>query len=88
MEVILSGFLVLGIWIYFKNQDAKACKYSQVHQIDWGKVNSDRVVNDLSNSQVNQNILNGKYNKSASPNKSSEHTWEDFKKSHPHGSWN
>lgn len=86
MEIILSVLFLLGIWAYFKVQDAKACNYSQSHQIDWGKVNSDRAVNDLSNYQVNQNTLNGKYNAPAAT--TTNDTWEDFKKRHPHGSWN
>ena len=86
MEIILSVLFLLGIWAYFKIQDVKACNYSQSHQIDWGKVNNDRIINDLANSQVNQNILNGKYNAPTATNKSD--TWEDFKKRHPHGSWN
>lgn len=88
MEIILSILFILGIWAYFKVQDVKACNYSQSHQIDWGKVNSDRTKNNLSNSQVNQNIISGKYNKPATATKSSNDTWEDFKKRHPHGSWN
>ena len=88
MEIILSVLFILGIWAYFKAQDAKACNYSQSHQIDWGRVNYDRAINDLSNSQVNQNILNGKYNKPATTTNSSNDTWEDFKRRHPHGSWN
>ena len=89
MEIILSVLFIVGIWAYFKAQDVKTCNYSQSHQIDWGKVNDDRIINDLSNSQVNQNILNGKYNKPAVPaNKNSDQTWEDFKRRHPHGSWN
>ena len=88
MEIILSILFLVGIWVYYKVRDVKACNYSQSHQIDWGKVNSDRAINDLSNSQVNQNILNGKYNKSAEANKASNDTWEDFKRRHPHGSWN
>ena len=88
MEIILSVLFILGFWAYFKVQDGRACSYSQSHQIDWGKVNSDRAINDLSNYQVNQNILNGKYNKPTTINKSSNDTWEDFKRRHPHGSWN
>lgn len=85
MEIILSVLFILGIWVYFKTQETKACNYSQSHQIDWGTVNSDRVLNDLSNSQVNQNIISGKYNVH-SINKNN--TWEEFKRKHPHGSWN
>ena len=88
MEIILSILFILGILAYFKVQDGRVGNYSQSHQIDWGKVNSDRAINDLSNSQVNQNILNGKYNRSITANKSSDDTWEDFKRRHPHGSWN
>ena len=88
MEIILSVLFILGFVIYFKSHDIKACNYSQSHTIDWGKVNSDRAINDLSNYQINHNILNGKYNKSAIINKSSNDTWEDFKRRHPHGSWN
>lgn len=87
MEIILSVLFVFGFILYFKAKDVSACNYSQSHQIDWGKVNSDRAVNDLSNYQVNQNILNGKYNAPAANTKSND-TWEDFKKRHPHGSWN
>lgn len=88
MEIIFSVLFILGIVAYFKVQDGRACNYSQSHKIDWEKVNDDRAVNDLSNFQVNQNIMSGKYNKSATTNKSSNDTWEDFKKRHPHGSWN
>ena len=85
MEIILSVLFILGFVVYFKAKDVSACNYSQSHYIDWGKVNNDRTVNDLSNFQVNQNILNGKYNTHV-PKK--EETWEEFKKHHPHGSWN
>ena len=85
MDIILSILSVVSFAIYFKVKDIRACKYSQSHQIDWGKVNNDRMINDLSNSQVNQNILNGKYNVPAVTNNSE--SWEDFKKRHPHGSW-
>lgn len=88
MEIILSILFILGIVAYFKIQGARACNYSQTHRIDWGKANNDRTMNDLSNSQVNQNILNGKYDKPVVNNKSSDDTWEDFKRKHPHGSWN
>ena len=57
MEIILSILFLSGILAYFKVKDVRASDYSQSHQINWGKVNNDRVLNDLSNSQVNQNIL-------------------------------
>lgn len=76
MEFILSILLIIGIWWYFKYQDIKACNYRNTHNIDYGKMSEDRLMNNLSNSQVNQNILNGKYNK---PVTGSNVTWEDFK---------
>lgn len=93
MEIILSALFLLVIWGYFKHLDAKACNYSQSHQIDWGKVNHDRTINDLSNSQVNKNIISGKYNNGrirtqAEIKASQDVAWEDFKRRHPHGSWN
>lgn len=61
MEIILSvGFLV-AIWLWFKYQEGKASDHCNTHEVDWRKVNEDRTMNDLSNSQVNQNIINGKY---------------------------
>ncbi len=47
MEIILSVLFILVFVAYFKAKDVSACNYSQSHQIDWGKVNSDRAVNDL-----------------------------------------
>ena len=88
MEIIATILLIVGLWIFYKIGEIKACNYSQSHQIDWEKVNHDRAINDLSNSQVNQNIINEKYNKPVSANKSSNDTWEDFKRRPPHGSWN
>lgn len=63
MEIIVSVLFLVGIWAYFKAKDIKVCNYSQSHQIDYGKLNNDRIMNDLSSSQVNNNILSGKYNK-------------------------
>ena len=88
MEFILSALFIFGIWAFFKCKDVSATNYMNTHHIDYGKMNNDRILNDLSNSQVNQNILNGKYNAPAAANKNSNDTWEDFKKRHPHGSWN
>ena len=85
MEIILSILFLAGIYAYFKAKDVSATNYRNTHYIDYGKMNNDRLLNDLSNSQVNQNTLNGKYDVPA-PKKCD--TWEDFKKRHPHGSWN
>lgn len=65
MEIILSALFILGIVGWFKLQDGRASNHlnSHVGKIDYGKMNEDRILNDLSNSQVNQNILSGKYDK-------------------------
>lgn len=65
MEIIASILLILGIIGYFKIQDNKACNYMNTHvgKVDIGKMNHDRIMNNLSNYQVNQNLVNGKYDK-------------------------
>lgn len=65
MEIILSVLFIAGIIGWFKLQDGRASNHlnSHVGKIDYGKMNEDRIMNDLSNSQVNQNIINGKYDK-------------------------
>lgn len=83
MEIILSVLFIIGFIIYCNAKEA-----SVYRQVDWKKANNDTLMNNLSKSQMNQNIMSGKYNKSEAANKSSEDTWEEFKKKHPHGSWN
>lgn len=65
MEIILSVLFIAGIVDWFKLQDSRASNHLNTHvgKIDYGKMNEDRIMNDLSNSQVNQNIINGKYDK-------------------------
>ena len=65
MEIILSILFILAIVGWFKLQDARDSNHLNTHvgKIDYGKMNEDRLVNDLSNSQVNQNIIDGKYDK-------------------------
>ena len=65
MEIILSVLFILGIVGWFKLQDGRASNHlnSHVGKIDYGKMNEDRILNDLSNSQVNQNIISRKYDK-------------------------
>lgn len=63
MEIILSVLFLLGIWAWSKLQDNRTCNYTNSHRIDYGKMNDDRLLNDLSNSEVNRNILSGKYDK-------------------------
>ena len=63
MEIILSILSILGIIYWSKLQYNRASNYINTHinKIDYGKMNDDRIINDLSNQQLNQNILNGKY---------------------------
>lgn len=65
MEIILSVLFIVAIVGWFKLQDGRASNHLNTHvgKIDYGKMNEDRIMNDLSNSQVNQNIINGKYDK-------------------------
>ncbi len=65
MEIILSVLFIAGIIGWFKLQDCRTSNYLNTHvgKVDYGKMNEDRIMNDLSNSQVNQNILSGKYDK-------------------------
>lgn len=63
MEIILSVLFIVAIVGWFKLQDGRASNHLNTHVIDYGKMNEDRILNDLSNLQVNQNILLGKYDK-------------------------
>lgn len=62
-SMIESIILIVLIWVWVKAEERSANKYCNRHDIDWRKVNEDRTMNDLSNSQANKNIVNGKYNK-------------------------
>jgi len=63
MEIIASIGLIVFVWAWFKAEDNRANKHCRNHDVDWVKVNEDRIMNDLSNYQVNQNIANGKYDR-------------------------
>lgn len=93
MEIIISILFLLGFWLYYRCVDNNASNYCSNYNIDWQKVNEDRIMNNLSNSQINRNISSGKYdsgkimmNKEVKANQNA--VWEDFKKRHPNGSWN
>lgn len=83
MEIILSVLFIIGFILFVRAQEVSAFR-----KIHCEKANNDKFMNDLSQSQVNYNIMSGKYNKPVAANKSNKDTWEDFKKRHPHGSWN
>jgi len=50
MEIILSVLFIAGIIGWFKLQDDRASNHlnSHVGKIDYGKMNEDRILNDLS----------------------------------------
>lgn len=61
MEIIATILLLVAICGYFKFQDVNASNHCNTYEVDWGKVNEDRIMNNLSQSQVNKNISSGKY---------------------------
>lgn len=89
MEIILSILFLVGIWAYIKAQGIKACNHSNTYRIDWGKVNDDRRMNNLSETQVNKNIYAGKYDYGEKFMTEEEiraennAAWEKYKKDHP-----
>ena len=62
MELILGILFIVGIVLYGKIQDEKATYHCNTYEVDWSKVNEDRIMNNLSDNQVNKNIVSGKYN--------------------------
>lgn len=63
MEIILSILFIVIIVVCFKVQDGRVDNHCNTYNVDWKKVNNDRIVSDLSDLQVNKNIINGKYDK-------------------------
>lgn len=62
MKISLSILLIIGIIYCINRPNRNAMKYGNIYQQDYEKMNEDRYLNNLSNRQVNQNILSGKYN--------------------------
>lgn len=93
MGIVFSVLFLLGFWIYYKSVDNRASNHCNTYQVDWEKVNEDRIKNNLSNTQVDKNIFKGKYNRGPVITKTEikrkqDDTWKDFKKKHSNGSWN
>lgn len=93
MEIIFSIFLLLGSCFYYRCIDNKASDHCNTYKVDWKKVNEDRIMNDLSGSQINKNITSGKYDSgkimTQTEIKASQNAiWEDFKNRYPNGKWN
>ena len=61
MELLLSALLIGGIILYGKIQECNVNSHCNTYQVDWGKVTEDRIMNNLSDTQVNKNIASGKY---------------------------
>lgn len=89
MQIIGSILLLVGIWAYVKWNEGQASNHSKTHVIDYGKVNNDRLFNNLSETQINKNIANGKYDtgeriKSAEEIRAEQKVkWEQYKKDNP-----
>ena len=93
MEIIFSVLFLLAFWLYYRCIDNSASNHCNNYKVDWKKVNEDRIMNDLSGSQVNKNIASGKYDSgkimTQTEIKASQNAiWEDFKKRYPNGKWN
>lgn len=89
MDMIFGIILLIGIWGYHKWKEEQARNHCNTYRIDYRKLNDDQIMNNLSNSQVNQNILSGKYDMgercktAAEIRAEQEASWEQYKKDHP-----
>lgn len=93
MEIILSVLILVGFWMFHRDLEKGVSNHCNNYNVDWGKVNEDRIMNDLSGNQVNMNISTGKYDagriRTNEEIKASQKAdWEEFKKRHPNGNWN
>ena len=93
MEIIFSVLFLFGFLVYYKSVDKRASDHCNTYNVDWKRVNNDRIKNNLSNSQINRNVSQGKYDSGKIMNDADikavhNSVWEDFKKKHPNGSWN
>ena len=64
MEMVLEIIFIFVIWIVSKWDEWKFNNYMppEGQRIDYNKQSYDRIVNNLSNEQVMENTINGKYN--------------------------
>lgn len=63
MELFLTILLILGMILYSKYHDLRATIHCNQYDVDWGKADNDRLMNNLSQDQLNKNIAAGKYDK-------------------------
>ena len=61
MEIIGSVLFLTLIWGFYRMLDIRARNYSITHKIDWKRVSDDRTFNNLHESDINRNMLKGKY---------------------------
>lgn len=61
MELFLTICLILGMVLYSKYQDLKSTIHCNTYKVDWGKADNDRLMNNLSQDELNKNIAAGKY---------------------------
>ena len=64
MEMVLEIIFIFVVWLISKWNEWKFDNYMppQGQRVDHNLVSSDRIKNNLSDAQVKQNIMNGKYN--------------------------
>lgn len=88
MEIILTILFLAALFLLPKISENKATNHCKSYHIDYGKVTDDRLMNHLSNAQINKNIIDGKYDigrmETAGEIKAQQDAfWEDYKKKHP-----
>lgn len=92
MEFIACIILFVVIFVNCKMPEWKANNRVSPPgmKTDWGKMSEDRILNGMSQRDIYKKQSQGGYDV-PEKNKNTESglsVWEDFKKRHPHGSWN
>ncbi len=63
MDVFILLLIIAAVFIRRRTADIKVDFYCRNNNIDWGKVNTDRIKNNYSDSEINRRILQGMYTK-------------------------
>lgn len=89
MEIIASiALIAFMVWLCKKDEwKANNRTPPPGMKTDWGKMSEDRILKGMSQRDIYKKQNQGGYD---IPDKkvNSKDAWEDFKKRHPHGSWN
>lgn len=89
MEFYACIILIAVMYIICKAPEWKANNRTTPPgmKTDWGKMSEDRILKGMSQRDIYKKQCQGGYDV---PDKkvNSKDAWEDFKKRHPHGSWN